>query len=226
MNGILLVDKPLNLTSHDIVAFVRKRFNIRKVGHAGTLDPDATGLLVLLIGKATKLFSKFSSQDKQYLVVVKLGESTDTLDKKGIVTEKLDNFQISKKDLERILEKFKGEILQIPPMYSAIKSKGKKLYELAREGKCIPREPRKRYIYDINMVEFNSPFIKLRVKCSKGTYTRKICDDLGRELKVPAHQFSLIRERCGNFKLTQAVSIRKLKNIKKTELEPLMIPAK
>jgi len=223
MDGILLVEKPSGLTSHDVVDFIRNRFKLDKVGHAGTLDPDATGVLVLLLGKATKLFSKISSHDKQYLAVVKLGESTDTMDSKGKITDAVSDFSVNEKDIKEVLKEFEGEIAQVPPMFSAVKLKGRKLYELARQGKTVPRKPRKIYIHKIDMVKFTSPFIKLRIKCSKGTYTRKICNDLGSKLGIPAHQFSLVREKCGDFNLSDAVSINKLKALSKNELKVLII---
>ncbi len=224
MNGILLVYKALGLTSHDVVNFIRKKFDLPKVGHAGTLDPAAEGLLVLLIGKATKLFSKFSNQDKQYLATIKLGQSTDTLDREGKVIEETENIFVTETDVKKVLDSFKGEILQIPPMFSAVKKNGKKLYDFARKGKVVERKPRKIVIYNIEMVDFKLPFVVVRIKCSKGTYTRKICDDLGKNLGIPAHQFGLIRERCGNFEVKDSIKVEKLNFISKPELEKLIIP--
>ena len=226
MDSVFLIDKPEGFTSHDIVDFIRKKFNIKKVGHAGTLDPVATGLLIILTGKCTKLFYKFANMKKQYLITLKLGTSTDTMDREGKIIEEIQNFKIDKKKIVKELDKFKGEILQVPPMYSAIKFKGKKLYELARKGETVERKARKVYIYKLDLVDFHCPFVKLRVICSKGTYTRKICCDLGNNINIPAHQYGLVRESIGDLNLQDAVSLNRLKNLKKDDFKKIAVDYK
>lgn len=201
LDGILVVNKPPGITSHDVVDFIRRKFNIKRVGHAGTLDPMATGVLVMLLGKATKLSNTFTGDDKEYIAKIFFGKSTDTQDAHGRVIEekKLDTLDIE--DIKKALDNFKGEIEQIPPMVSAIKHKGKKLYQLARSGKTVEREPRKIKISGIEILDFKFPEMTFRVKCSKGTYVRTLCEDIGKSLGVPSHMSSLIRIASGDFLL-------------------------
>ena len=170
MDGILVVNKPLGITSHDVVDFIRRKFNIKRVGHAGTLDPMATGVLVMLLGKATKLSNTFTNDDKEYVAKVFFGKSTDTQDGQGKVIEEKNIDSLDIEVIKKALENFKGEIEQIPPMVSAIKHKGKKLYQLARLGKTVVREPRKINISSLEILDFKFPELTFKVKCSKGTY--------------------------------------------------------
>ena len=204
MDGILVVDKPAGITSHDVVDFIRKRFGVRKVGHTGTLDPMATGVLVILIGKATKTSITFSQDDKEYVATLFLGTRTDTQDSTGRVIEKK---PINGLDIDAAREAFRsflGDIEQIPPMVSAKKYKGKKLYEIARRGKVVPRNPSRIKIHDIELLDFKLPEIIFRVSCSKGTYVRTLCEDVGKRLGYPAHLSKLTRTRSGRFLIQEA----------------------
>lgn len=213
MQGILIIDKPSGMTSHDVVEAVRRRFSMKKVGHAGTLDPMATGVLILLLGKATKLSLKFMNLEKEYEAEMILGAVTDTGDVEGKVTEtfEADTFDnIKREEVEKVLSRFHGRIKQVPPMVSAIKMKGKKLYELARKGIEVKREPREININKIELVNFDLPRITFRVSCSKGTYVRQLCEDIARSLGTGAYQSKLRRLRIGEFSVNQAVQLEDL----------------
>jgi tRNA pseudouridine55 synthase len=209
MDGILVVNKPRGITSHDVVNFIRRKFNIKRVGHAGTLDPMATGVLVMLLGKATKLSNTFTNQDKEYVAKVYFGKSTDTQDAYGKVIEEKAIDGLDPEDIKKALDNFRGDIEQIPPMVSAIKHKGKKLYQLARSGKTVEREPRKIRISGIEILEFKFPELTFRVKCSKGTYVRTLCEDIGRFLGVPSHMSGLVRTKSGDFLLEDSKEMEK-----------------
>lgn len=204
MDGILVVDKPKGITSHDVVDVVRRRFGMRRVGHAGTLDPMATGVLVMLLGRATKSADTFLKDDKEYVATLFFGRSTDTQDATGKVLEKKDVNGLDIDTVRKALESFRGNMEQIPPMVSAKKYKGKKLYELARKGKTIPRKPCPITIHEIELLEFAPPEVIFRVKCSKGTYVRTLCEDIGRSLGYPAHMSALKRTQSGRFSLKEA----------------------
>jgi tRNA pseudouridine55 synthase len=201
MDGILIVNKPSGITSHDVVDFIRRKFNIKRVGHAGTLDPMATGVLVMLLGKATKLSNTFINEDKEYVAKIFFGKSTDTQDSSGKVIEEKNIDSLDIEAIKKAFDSFKGDIEQIPPMVSAIKYKGKKLYQLARSGKTVVREPRKIRISDMEILDYKFPELTFRVKCSKGTYVRTLCEDIGRSLGVPSHMSGLIRTQSGDFLL-------------------------
>ncbi|MDI9481827.1 MAG: tRNA pseudouridine(55) synthase TruB [Bacillota bacterium] len=213
MNGILLLIKPPNMTSFDVVAWLRRITGVKKIGHAGTLDPAACGLLPVCIGKAAKTTAWFSEFNKSYRVEMVLGISTDTYDNEGnILSEnpvKLDNSFI-----ESVINEFTGEIEQVPPMYSAVKVKGKRLYELARKGIEIERKPRKVTIYDINILDIKNkgsyPIVRFDVKCSKGTYIRSLCNDIGLKLGCSAHMSFLTRTGVGPFSLADAVTLEEV----------------
>ena len=184
MDGILIVDKPVSKTSFDVVWNVRKEYNTKKVGHIGTLDPMASGVLPVLIGNATRLSDILVEHDKEYIAILTLGKATDTGDSEGKVIQ-VDNrfFNEEKEKIEEVLKSFLGDSMQIPPMYSAIKINGRKLYEIARSGKTVEREPRKINISEIELLEFKNPNeIKFRVVCSKGTYIRVLCEDIAQKL--------------------------------------------
>jgi tRNA pseudouridine55 synthase len=210
-SGLILVDKPQDWTSHDVVNFVRRRFAIRKVGHCGTLDPIATGLLVLLLGRATRLSARLLSQDKVYTGVLRLGVETDSLDRAGEVTATADPDGITLEAVRAAATHFVGAIMQIPPMVSALKRDGQRLYKLARRGQEVEREPRPVRIhrFDIDAVEL--PLVHFTVHCSKGTYIRSLCADLGRELGCGAHLHDLRRQRSGSFRLEDAYTIETIK---------------
>lgn len=203
----MLIDKPGGITSHDVVDVVRKRLGIRRVGHAGTLDPLAEGLLVVLVGKATKLFSKFVNFDKEYIGELKLGETTTTGDSQGNLIEKRDYKNIDEQKLQEAFSLFLGEIEQIPPMVSALRIGGKRLYRLARRGISIQRNPRKIKIYFLKILNINFPFVEFFVRCSKGTYVRKLAEDIGERLRCGAHITKIKRLSVGPFKLDDAVKL-------------------
>lgn len=213
MNGILLLIKPPNMTSFDVVAWLRRITGVKKIGHAGTLDPAACGLLPVCIGKAAKTTAWFSEFNKSYRVEMVLGISTDTYDNEGnILSEnpvKLDNSFI-----ESVINEFTGEIEQVPPMYSAVKVKGKRLYELARKGIEIERKTRKITIYDIDILDIKNegsyPIVRFDVKCSKGTYIRSLCNDIGLKLGCSAHMSFLTRTGVGPFSLADAVTLEEV----------------
>lgn len=207
MDGILVINKPSGITSHDVVDIIRKRFNIREVGHAGTLDPMATGVLIVLIGKATRLSNTFIRDDKEYLATLFLGKRTDTQDSTGRVIEEKDVDGLDVDLLRKTLDSFSGEIEQIPPMVSAKRYKGKRLYHLARKGKFVPRDPCRVRIYKIELLDFNLPEIVFRIVCSKGTYVRTLCEDIGKSLGYPAHMSALVRTRSGKFLLERASNL-------------------
>ncbi len=209
--GILVVDKPKGLTSHDVVDIVRRALKTRRVGHAGTLDPIATGVLVVMVGGATRRSSELSGEDKEYSATMKLGEATDTGDASGKVIKTSALNGIGASAVEEAVMSFKGEIEQTPPMYSAVKHKGKTLYKLARKGITVARKPRRVNIKKISVVEVRLPEVDLSVVCSKGTYVRQLCADIGERLGCGAHMTALRRTRSGDFDISQAVSVESLK---------------
>lgn len=205
LDGLLLVDKPPGRTSHDIVDFVRRRFNQRKVGHCGTLDPIATGLLMLVVGKATRVQDLLMAEDKEYEGTLKLGETTDTQDAAGKVLETKPVPALDRAAIEAAFAKFTGEFDQVPPMVSAIKKDGVPLYKLAREGKVIDRPARKVRIDRYEILEIALPIIRFRIHCTKGFYVRTYCHDLGQVFGCGGHMAALARTRSGNFELSKAV---------------------
>ncbi len=223
MDGILIVDKPQGMTSHDVVDFIRRRFRIKKVGHAGTLDPLATGVLVVLIGRATKLSNTLMSNDKEYEVVMSLGKRTDTGDADGkVIYENPDYNRVTREMIEAVLKKFTGQIMQVPPMMSAIKHKGKKLYELARQGIEIERLPRQIHIKELVLLSYTAPDAILKIRCSKGTYVRVLCDDVGLELGCGAYVSNIRRVWSGDFSIKDAINFNKLRELRKDELQRLL----
>ena len=213
MNGILLINKPKNYTSHDIVAIVKK-ISKEKVGHTGTLDPNATGVLPLLIGKATEISKYLVNHDKTYIATIKLGIKTDTADAEGTIIEKREVLEYSEEEIENALKKMLGKQNQIPPMYSAIKVNGKKLYEYAREGKHIKLEPRQIEIYNIKLIQVNKQEseITFEVACSKGTYIRTLCENIAEALGTIGYMKELNRTKVGEFSIENTVKIEDIKN--------------
>jgi len=207
LNGIMVINKPSGITSHDVVDCLRRRLNVRRVGHSGTLDPLATGVLVMLVGRATKLFNQFVAYDKGYRAKILLGKKTDTADIQGEVLEEKPADFVTKEKVEEVLSQFLGETEQIPPMYSAIKHKGKKLYELARKGVVVDRAPRKIRIDVLKLLEFEPPEFKIYVECSKGTYVRKLAEDIGEKLGTAACIAKIERTKVGPFHIDEAVSL-------------------
>ena len=212
MNGIIIIDKPLGRTSHDMVYVMRKMTGIKKVGHTGTLDPEATGVLPVCIGSATKVADMLTLSDKCYRAELVLGMTTDTQDADGEVLTECE-VTCSEDEIRQAIMSFVGEIEQIPPMYSAIKQNGKKLYELARKGIEVERKSRKVTINSIDILEINGERVTIDVSCSKGTYIRTLCKDIGEKLGCGGCMSSLIRSRSGNFYLENSIKIDDFKKL-------------
>ncbi len=210
MNIVINLNKDRGISSHDAVASVKRIFKVRKAGHAGTLDPLATGILLVCINEATKIARFLSDLDKEYVVTAKLGESTDTFDAEGTITQRTPHFRLTENQIGEVIKRFVGEIDQVPPMHSAIKISGRPLYKLARKGIEIPRSPRRVVISSIELLHFEEPFITLRVACSKGTYIRSLCNDIGDLLGTGAHVTRLVRTRIGHFSLETSAKIEEL----------------
>ena len=223
-DGALLVDKPPKLTSHDVVDRLRRHFGFRKVGHCGTLDPAATGLLVIVLERATKLQANLMYEDKTYEGVMRLGVATDSQDADGKVITEKPVPDLTDADLEAVFAKFRGDIQQIPPMVSAIKHQGTPLYKLARKGKTVEREPRLVHIYDLRQLRLEWPRVQFRVSCTKGTYVRTLCHDIGETLGCGAHLAELRRTRSGKFDVKNAKLLAELLQLKREQLQPLVIP--
>jgi tRNA pseudouridine55 synthase len=210
MQGVLNVHKPLTLTSHDVVRVVRRMSDSRRVGHTGTLDPLATGVMVLLLGRATRLSRFLLGADKRYRAVVRLGESTSTYDMEGEVIARRP-VDLDVKAVEEALRAFRGPIQQVPPMYSALKHKGQKLYQLARQGKVVERAPREIEIYELKLLEWDPPDLSLSIACSTGTYIRSLAHDLGEALGVGGYLRALVRTAVGPFRLESSYSLDTLR---------------
>ncbi|MBI4537133.1 MAG: tRNA pseudouridine(55) synthase TruB [candidate division NC10 bacterium] len=205
MHGVLNMNKPAGMTSHDVVDVVRRILGLQRVGHTGTLDPQATGVLPLCVGRATRIAQFLTQADKEYQMTLRLGITTDTLDAAGRETGR-QPVEVSREAVEALLPRFVGEIQQVPPLYSAKKVRGERLYRLARRGEDVPRDPVKVRVHSLTMLEFLPPLVRLQVACSKGTYARTLCDDLGRALGCGGHLQDLVRIRSGRFTLESAVS--------------------
>jgi len=222
---IININKPAGWTSFDVVAKLRGVLKIRKLGHTGTLDPDATGVLPVCAGKATKLVDYLTDGTKEYVAVMKLGVTTDTQDGSGKVIEVCAADGVTEEDVRRAALGFVGEIEQIPPMYSAVKVNGKKLYELARKGVEVERKPRRVTIHSIAVEGFGGDEVTMRIECSKGTYIRTLCADMGEVLGCGAHMKSLVRTRSGAFKIEDAVTINEVETrCKEDELYTIATP--
>jgi tRNA pseudouridine55 synthase len=214
VSGVLVVDKPVGLTSHDVVQLIRKGTGIRRAGHTGTLDPRASGVLVVLLGPAVRLSEYVSASDKRYQATIKLGASSSTFDSEGVITtpsKPADLSKLKEDEFEDLLQEFVGEIEQVPPAYSAIKTDGKKAYERAREGEEVEMAPRIINVYSLELLEWAPPEVVIDVFCSSGTYVRSLANDLGEKLGVGAHLVGLRRTKSGRFTLRDAVSLRRLK---------------
>ena len=209
MTGILLINKPPDWTSHDVVAKLRRLYRERRIGHAGTLDPMATGLLVVFIGRATRGAEFAQAAEKTYIARLRLGLTTDTQDITGRILTQQDT-QVSRADLEQVLPQFLGEISQLPPMYSAVKIKGQRLYQLARQGLEVERTPRLVTIERLSILEETDDGFDLEITCSKGTYIRTLCHDIGEVLGCGGAMASLQRTQIGDFSLTVAHSIEEI----------------
>jgi tRNA pseudouridine55 synthase len=225
LSGLLVVNKKTKMTSHDVVEHLRRILKLKKIGHAGTLDPNASGILLACLGKATKIAGFLTEYDKEYEAVIKLGVTTDTYDQEGKVIRVKEDLKITEEEIKKAVESFKGELWQTPPLYSAIKQKGKKLYEYARAGQKVERNKRRIFIKDIQVIEINLPYVRLKVNCSKGTYIRSLAYDIGEMLGCGAHLFSLCRTRVGPFELSQALDLGAIEEIRKEgKIEDFLIP--
>lgn len=211
VSGVLVIDKPVGMTSHDVVQIVRKGTQIRRAGHTGTLDPRASGVLVVLIGPAVRLSEYVSASDKRYQATIRLGSSTDTYDSEGTITRSSPSVSVAEDQFLTALDNFVGEIEQVPPPYSAVKVKGKKAYELSRKGEEVELEPRRINVYSLELLEWAPPEAVVDVYCSSGTYVRSLAHDLGQELGCGAHLVGLRRTKSGRFTLRDAVPLRRLR---------------
>lgn len=221
--GILNINKEKGISSARVVSLVRRALDMKKVGHTGTLDLEASGVLPIVVGKATRVSDYMMTKDKVYETEMILGAKTDTLDAAGEITEKSDK-KVSKEEFLEAMNTFKGEIEQIPPMYSALKVNGKKLYDLAREGIEIERKRRKVTIYDIKLLDFDFPKATIRVTCSKGTYIRTLVDDIGERLGTYAYVDELVRTRVGDFDIKDAIKSEDILNLEKNDIIKALRP--
>lgn len=224
LDGALLVDKPVGPTSHDVVDAVRRHFRIKKAGHCGTLDPNATGLLILVLGRGTKLSERLMAADKVYEGTIKLGETTDSYDADGELVASLPVPPLTLEQLNEFAATFVGDHLQIPPMVSAVKKDGVPLYKLARKGIEVERKPRLVHVYQFRFSEYAEPIGHFRVACTKGTYVRTLAHDLGQKIGCGAHLATLRRVKSGAFDVANAIPFEDLLKLSPRELEQRVIP--
>ncbi|RJP50974.1 MAG: tRNA pseudouridine(55) synthase TruB, partial [Anaerolineaceae bacterium] len=210
ISGALVVDKPVGMTSHDVVQAIRNGTGLRRAGHTGTLDPRASGVLVILVGPAVRLSEYVSASDKRYQAIIRLGGSTDTFDAEGQVTLSKDPLTVTEAQFEEALKSFVGEIEQTPPPYSAVKVQGRKAYEMARKGEEVELEPRTITVHHLEVLEWTPPEVVIDVHCSSGTYVRSLANDLGIKLGCGAYLVGLRRTKSGRFSLRDSVPLRKL----------------
>ncbi|HOC56425.1 MAG TPA: tRNA pseudouridine(55) synthase TruB [Verrucomicrobiota bacterium] len=224
LDGAILIDKPVGPTSHDVVDAIRRHFGIKKVGHCGTLDPNATGLLIIVLGRGTKLSEKLMSDDKVYEGVIKLGETTDSYDADGELVASLPVPPLALEQLNAAAAEFVGDLMQTPPMVSAVKKDGVPLYKLARKGIEVPREPRLVHIYNFRFSAYQEPLAQFRLACTKGTYVRSIAHDLGQKLGCGGHLASLRRVVSGKFDVADAIPLAEVLKLGPRELEKRVLP--
>ncbi len=226
VSGVLVVDKPVGMTSHQVVQVIRRGTGIRRAGHTGTLDPRASGVLVVLIGPAVRLSEWVSASDKRYMATIRLGSATDTYDAEGRTTEVAPWESITEAEFEAILQQFVGEIEQVPPPYSAVRVKGKRAYDLARKGQPVELKPRKIQVHSLELLEWAPPEVVIDVHCSSGTYVRSLAHDIGKALGCGAHLVGLRRTQSGRFTLRDAVPLRRLEEaFRRGEWYRYLIPA-
>lgn len=210
ISGALVVDKPVGMTSHDVVQAIRNGTGLRRAGHTGTLDPRASGVLVILVGPAVRLSEYVSASDKRYQAIIRLGGTTDTFDAEGKFTPTKDPVNVTEAEFEEALKTFVGEIEQVPPAHSAVKVGGRKAYEMARKGEEVELEPRKITVHHLEVLEWTPPEVVIDVHCSSGTYVRSLANDLGKKLGCGAYLVGLRRTKSGKFTLRDATPLRKL----------------
>jgi len=206
VHGVLNINKPAGMTSHDVVDRVRRILGMQRVGHTGTLDPQATGVLPICVGRATRIAQYLTQAEKEYVMTLRLGVTTDTLDAAGKETGRVAELHVRREDVEAILPRFTGKIQQVPPLYSAKKHQGERLYRLARRGEVVERAPVTVTVFALELLGFALPDVQLKATCSKGTYARSLCDDMGRELGCGGHLHTLCRTRAGRFALAGSVT--------------------
>jgi tRNA pseudouridine55 synthase len=223
-DGILLVDKPAGPTSHDLVDKIRRHFHLKKVGHGGTLDPAATGLLIILLGRGTRLSAKFMSSDKTYEGTLRLGITTDSQDADGQIIKEGDPSGVTLDQLQAEMAKFRGDLYQTPPMVSAIKIAGVPLYKMARRGQEVERQPRLIHLYEMRLLDFTPPRASFVLRCTKGTYVRTICHDIGEALGCGAHLEQLRRTQSGELNVNRAIPLDKLLSLQQVQLLDIVIP--
>ncbi|TCK97942.1 tRNA pseudouridine synthase B [Natranaerovirga hydrolytica] len=225
LNGILNIYKEKGYTSHDVVAKLRKICNQKKIGHTGTLDPEATGVLPICLGKATKISQFLTDDTKEYKTTLQLGVTTDTQDHTGSIIDKSE-VDVTQEDIEKIAKSFEGNYEQLPPMFSALKVKGKKLYELARQGIEIERKTRPVHIYSIKLGAYDKQHqsIDMTVKCSKGTYIRTLCHDMGQALGCGGHMSQLTRTQVGQFRLEDSITLKELEDYFSLDIQKHLLP--
>jgi tRNA pseudouridine55 synthase len=224
LDGAILVDKPAGPTSHDVVDAIRRKFGIKKVGHCGTLDPNATGLLIIVLGRGTKLSERLMGDDKVYEGTIKFGEATDSYDSDGELTGSLPVMPMTLEQLNEEAATFIGDLMQVPPMVSAIKKGGVPLYKLARKGIEVEREPRLIHVYNYRFTEYTEPYGIFRVACTKGTYVRSLAHDLGQKLGCGAHLTALRRSASGKFDVADALPLDTILKLTPAELEKRVMP--
>jgi tRNA pseudouridine55 synthase len=224
LDGAILVDKPAGPTSHDVVDVIRRRFGIKKVGHCGTLDPNATGLLIIVLGRGTKLSEKLMGDDKVYEGAMKFGEATNSYDADGEITSTQPVPPLTLEQLNKAAAAFVGDLMQTPPMVSAIKKDGVPLYKLARKGIEVAREPRLVHIYNFRFTNYEPPLGRFRIACTKGTYVRSIAHELGQKLGCGAHLATLRRVTSGKFDVADATSLDDVLKLTTAELEKKVMP--
>ncbi|HVV72838.1 MAG TPA: tRNA pseudouridine(55) synthase TruB [Verrucomicrobiae bacterium] len=224
LDGALLIDKPAGPTSHDVVDAIRRQFLLKKVGHCGTLDPNATGLLIIVLGRGTKLSEKLMSDDKVYAGTIKFGETTDSYDADGELVSSLPVPPLSLEELNHAADEFVGDVMQTPPMVSAVKKGGVPLYKLARKGVEVAREPRLIHIYSFRFSAYAEPLGSFRIACTKGTYVRSLAHELGQQLGCGAHLATLRRVTSGKFDVADAIEFEEVLKLGPKELEKHVIP--
>ena len=224
LDGAILIDKPAGPTSHDVVDAIRRQFAIKKVGHCGTLDPNATGLLIIVLGRGTKLSEKLMSDDKVYEGAIKFGETTHSYDADGDLLASLPVPPLTLEELNAAATEFVGDLMQTPPMVSAVKKDGVPLYKLARKGIEVPREPRLVHIYNFRFSAYQEPLAYFRIACTKGTYVRSIAHDLGQKLGCGGHLATLRRVISGKFDVANAIPLAEVLKLAPRELEKRVMP--
>lgn len=223
MNGLLVLDKPEGMTSFQVIHEARRRLRVKKAGHTGTLDPMATGVLPVCLGEATRIVPFILEGDKSYEATVRLGAATDTQDRTGRIIAEAPVPHLTAADLEAVLARFRGAIDQAPPMFSAVRIDGKRLYELARQGKEVERAARRVTIYALALLELSVPDLRLRVRCSKGTYVRTLAHDIGEALGCHAHLTALRRTESAGFTLDQTIALNDLNRLPRDEIEKRLL---